>query len=305
MVRRRLAACLVVPEPWRTEVDGLRRATGGDVARIPPHVTLVPPVNVREEAWDEALEVLRRAAGAQPGPLDLVVGPAATFAPVNRVVYLAVDGDATARSRLRDLRAALLAGPLARDERRRFIPHVTLSHRLPEGDDAHALAVLGRYEAPVTFPTVDLLSYDEEARRWLPWADARLGPERVAGRGGIETRLDLSTVVAPDATGALRRWGVAAWPVVGPATVVTGRRGRSVVGVASGGLDHRGAHRVGRVDGVVVDPGERGTGIGRQLLALLVSELADAGAERIELGEDVDAATRGLARAVGLGRPTP
>ncbi|WP_195210559.1 2'-5' RNA ligase family protein [Actinomarinicola tropica] len=305
MARRRLAACLVLPEPHRTEVDGLRRATGGEVARIPPHITLVPPVNVREEAWDEALEVLRRAAGAQPGPLDLVVGPAATFAPVNRVVYLAVDGDATARARLRDLRAALLVGPLERDERRRFIPHVTLSHRLPEGDDAHALAVLGRYEEPVRFAHVELLTYDDEARRWGSWADARMGPVRVTGRGGIETELGVSAIVPPDVVAGLAAWEVRSVTLPDSGTVVTGRRGREVVGVAVGGVERWGARRVGRVDGVVVAPPERGAGLGRHLVTTLAAELADAGAERIEPSEDADDATRALADAVGLGAPQP
>lgn len=304
VARRRLAACLVVPEPFRTEVDGLRRATGGDLERLPPHVTLVPPVNVREEALSDALAVLRQAAAAQPGPLELTIGPAATFAPVNRVVYLTVDGEPGALSRLRELREALLDGPLDRDERRRFVPHVTLSRRLPDGDDAHALAVLGHYSARVELTHVDLLAFDEELRRWSPWADARLGPDRVVGRGGIETTLGVSARVPPDAARQLDGVGPVE-PAGGEGTVVTGRRGQAVVGMAAGGLERRGVRAVGRVDGVVVAPAERGMGVGRQLLATLAAELADGGAERVETSEDADAATVGLADALGILRPQP
>lgn len=303
MARRRLAACLVVPEPFRTEVDGLRRATGGDLRRLPPHITLVPPTNVRDEALPEALAVLRRAASAQPGPLELTLGAAATFAPVNRVVYLAVEGEPTALARLRELRDALLDGPLERDERRRFVPHVTLSRHLPEGDDAHALAVLGHYRAEVRMETVDLLVLDDEGRRWEPLADALLGPDHVTGRGGLETHLAVSTRLDPEALAALDAWGTpppdrSFGPV---ARVVTGRRDETVVAIAGGGVEERATGAVGRVDGVAVAPSVRAEGVGRQLLGALVSELARRGAERIEVAEDADDETRSLAEALGVG----
>ena len=99
MPRRRLGVALLVPPPVAVEVDGLRRALGDPSRRrIPPHLTLVPPVNVREEDLGAALDVLRRAARAVP-PLDLRLGPAATFHPVNPVVYLAVGGAVAALGR--------------------------------------------------------------------------------------------------------------------------------------------------------------------------------------------------------------
>jgi hypothetical protein len=45
--RVRLASALLVPEPFAREIDGLRRALDDDIDRVPPHLTLVPPVNVR------------------------------------------------------------------------------------------------------------------------------------------------------------------------------------------------------------------------------------------------------------------
>ena len=60
---------LLVPEPVAAEVDGLRRALGdGSLGRIPPHLTLVPPVNVAEDDVPKALSVLRQAAAARPRP---------------------------------------------------------------------------------------------------------------------------------------------------------------------------------------------------------------------------------------------
>ncbi|HJR26117.1 MAG TPA: 2'-5' RNA ligase family protein, partial [Acidimicrobiales bacterium] len=80
-----LGIVLLVPEPWATEVDGLRRALGDEaLPRIPPHVTLVPPIHVRDELLAEAFDVVH-AAGRGCPPLELRVGPVATFAPVNTV----------------------------------------------------------------------------------------------------------------------------------------------------------------------------------------------------------------------------
>jgi 2'-5' RNA ligase len=88
--KRRLGVVLLVPPPWAAEIDGLRRALGdGALGRIAPHLTLVPPVNVREEDVPAALAVLRSAAAEVDGPSLVVrLGPAATFSPENPVVYL-------------------------------------------------------------------------------------------------------------------------------------------------------------------------------------------------------------------------
>ncbi|MBV9661015.1 MAG: 2'-5' RNA ligase family protein, partial [Acidimicrobiales bacterium] len=89
--RRRLGVALLLDGPPAHELDGLRRALGDPaLGRIPPHVTLVPPVNVRAAELPVALAVIRAAAARQSGPLDLTIGSVATFLPANPVVYLSV-----------------------------------------------------------------------------------------------------------------------------------------------------------------------------------------------------------------------
>ena len=65
MPKHRLGVVLLVPQPAAAEIDGLRRAVGdGALGRVPTHLTLVPPVNVRHDRLADALARLRLAAAA-------------------------------------------------------------------------------------------------------------------------------------------------------------------------------------------------------------------------------------------------
>jgi 2'-5' RNA ligase len=174
VARHRLGVVLLVPEPWCTEVDGLRRALGDDaLPRIPSHLTLVPPVNVREDELPVAFDLVHAAAAGCP-PLALHLGPAATFAPVNPVAYLAVSGEAGAMARLVGLRDALHAGPLERPAEHDFVPHVTVASELPEDRLAASELALADYAADVVFERVHVLA-EQPGRVWVPVADAALG----------------------------------------------------------------------------------------------------------------------------------
>jgi 2'-5' RNA ligase len=190
--RVRLAAALLVPPPFAREIDGLRRALGEDRSRVPPHLTLVPPVNVRVTDIARALARLRAAAAATL-PLVVTLGPPATFLPVNPVVYLSVDGDVDG---VHALRNAVFAEPLSRDVDHDFVPHVTLIESSTPTRIEAALTALADYRVEVTFGSVHLLQQD--ARVWRPIADARFEPPLVVGRGGIETEITASSLADPE-----------------------------------------------------------------------------------------------------------
>src|SRR3954471_14384574 len=102
MPRRRLGVAIIVPSPLNHEIDGLRRACAdATLDRVPAHVTLVPPVNVREEHVGDALAVLRDA-GAATRPFTVTLGPTATFHPDTPVLYLDVGGAVEQLHALRD-----------------------------------------------------------------------------------------------------------------------------------------------------------------------------------------------------------
>ena len=243
MPKLRLASALLIPPPEATEIDGLRRACGdGMLGRVDAHVTLVEPINVREESLDEVEQILRDAAASTPGPLTLTFGPARSFHPESPVLYLAVDGDLDA---LAELRTAMRSGPLAREAAWPFVPHVTIGTDLSEERLAAGVAALADFSTTVSLTHVQVLLEHrdpDEVRRWRPIADAALGGRTVSGRGGIELEVTESA---------------------GSGWALTARHQGTVVGEARGWT----TDGVARLSWLSVAEGQRGIGVGRRLLA--------------------------------------
>jgi 2'-5' RNA ligase len=237
--RRRLAVALLLPPPWATEIDGLRRASGDlQMTRVAPHVTLIPPINVREADLPAVLGLLR-AAACVSSELELAIGPTATFLPDSPVLYLRVTGD---DGRLARIRAVLQSGPLRRPDRWPFVPHVTLAQDQPAERLTAGAAALADYEIEVGVDRLHLMeevTMAEGGRRWVPIADARLGPRVVVGRGGLPLELTTGSLVDPEAEALLPSPPEAGGPA-GGRIVVTARRADSaeVVGVAAGPAGH-------------------------------------------------------------------
>ena len=294
--RRRLGVALLLDSPLRDEVDGLRRALGDpSLGRVAPHLTLVPPVNVRTSELTTALEVIRGAAARQPGALRITLGPPATFLPDNPVLFLDVGGD---NERLRDLRDAVFRPPLERLLSWPWVPHVTLADGIDDDRIAAALASLDRYAGVADFDRVVVLE-EGRGRFWTPLADARLGPPVIVGTGGLAVRITQGRVIDPLLLGALgealgddeeARSVWAGWtepdadrdtqltqraqPTELEQIVLTAHRDGQLLGTAAIRRDPLGARAV-----VFVLPEVRGEGTGGHLLAQLESAALEAGWE--------------------------
>lgn len=170
MARRRFAVALIVPPPVAIEVDALRRALGDrQLGKIDPHVTLVPPINLREDDIADALAVVQ-AAARRSAPIQLALGPVGTFGESSPVRFLAVEP----WEPVVELYRACRAGVLEREETRPFHPHVTvdIDGGVTDGPDP-AVELLAGYRAEVLVDRVTVL--ENVAPGWEPYVGYRLG----------------------------------------------------------------------------------------------------------------------------------
>ncbi|MEO9224669.1 MAG: GNAT family N-acetyltransferase [Acidimicrobiales bacterium] len=202
MGRRRFAVVVYVPKPVAAEVDALRKAFGDtSIRRIAPHVTLIPPVNVRDEDAAGAVAAVESAA-ADTEPFGLTLGPPGTFLPATPVLYLEA-GDSTARAALRALRDRAFVAPLARPIGREFEPHVTLGRapKAPYRIEA-GITAFGEYRIDVLLDRLtltELLHPDDGPAVWTPIHEAPLGGPDIVARGPMEVELFTTAVIPDDA----------------------------------------------------------------------------------------------------------
>lgn len=250
---------LLLPQPLATQVDGLRRALGdGAMDRIPPHITLVPPVNVVERELTSAFAVVRSAA-ASTAPLALRMGPVATFQPVNPVAFLQVRGDDHDMAALAALRAGCLDGPLDRPQDHDFVPHVTIADSLAPDRLGQVGSVLADFGADVTIDRVHVLA-EQPGRIWVPVADMPLGVgPAVVGRGSLPLEVTVSGRPDLESAALLAIDG----EVPGLPFAVTARRDGAVVAAAWGWS--AGTHL--ELADLVVAVAHRAQGVGRHLVA--------------------------------------
>jgi 2'-5' RNA ligase/ribosomal protein S18 acetylase RimI-like enzyme len=291
MPKHRLGVALLLPPPFDREVDALRRACDdGALGRIPSHLTLVPPVNVREDAMGAGLRVLRTAAAAV-APFTLQLGPPATFLPHNPTLYLPASGPGIdALQRLRD---RVFSPPLERPLTWAFVPHVTLADEMDPVRIQAAIEALAGYRATVTFECVHLLEESKTAngRAWRQIADASFARPAVVGRGGIELELSVSEHGDEEVSAFEKReWDAYRIDMLGPNArdrdpfTIVARRDGETVGVASG-------HTQGGVAylrRLMVASQIRGQGIGSKLLAAFESLAAERDSSHLALRTYVD-----------------
>jgi hypothetical protein len=170
---------------------------------------------------DEVL-ALHRTAAAGVAPIDVTLGPATTFHPVNPVVYLDVTGDDVGS--IHALRAAVSVGILDRKVDHEFVPHATIVESTTPERIAAALVALADYRVDVTFESVHVLQ--EHERRWHPIAEARFEAPLVVGRGGIETEITVSSIADPAVIDFIGE------PVAAAEWVAVARRDGAVVAAA-------------------------------------------------------------------------
>jgi 2'-5' RNA ligase len=159
-----LGVAISVPAPWAEELSAWRRRVGDpEGSTVPPHVTLLPPTPVDAAARDEIDEHLAAAAAAC-APFEMHLGGTGTFRPVSDVVFVVV---AAGIAQCEQLESKVRSGPLDRETRFPYHPHVTVAHDIDAvGLDAACEGLTG-FEARFRVSAFTAFEQDS-AGVWLP-----------------------------------------------------------------------------------------------------------------------------------------
>jgi 2'-5' RNA ligase len=131
-----LGVFIAIPEPHASVLKGWRRQVGDPLAaKVPPHVTLLPPTQIsRDELPAVHKHLLQAAESAPPFPMHLF--GTGTFRPLSPVVFIQV---ARGIAECEVLEKAVRSGPLACDLHFPYHPHVTVAQEIPDAglDEAY------------------------------------------------------------------------------------------------------------------------------------------------------------------------
>ncbi len=155
--QRTIGVAIAIPDPFGRELDRWREYFGDPLASaIPSHVTLLPPTCV--PALDAVEEHLHAIVEAEP-PFSLHLRGTGSFRPVSPVVFVnVIDGIVDCERLEKQVRS----GPLERELRFSYHPHVTIAHDLPDERLDAAFRALSTYEARFTVNGFSLYTHDED-----------------------------------------------------------------------------------------------------------------------------------------------
>jgi 2'-5' RNA ligase len=181
---RDIGVAIGIPEPYGRELQGWREQLGDPNAkRIVPHVTLLPPTPVDPALLPAIEEHLRRIA-IDEVPFEIRLRGSATFLPVSPVVFVPLVQGISECERLEE---KVRCGPLARELRFPYHPHVTVAHDLPPDALHRAFDAVRGYEAAFRVWGFTLFEQDVDGT-WRPQRDfvfggGMPGPVESARRG--------------------------------------------------------------------------------------------------------------------------
>jgi 2'-5' RNA ligase len=173
-VIRTIGVAIGIPEPWGSQLDGYRAATGDPMARyIPSHLTLLGPTEVKASAkvTAEIEEHLVKVA-SRHRPYQLHLRGSGTFRPVTQVVFVAV---AAGISQTEQLAHDVRMGPLGRELTFPYHPHVTVAHDIATAALDTVFDQLATFEARFPVDSFSLYEHGGDGH-WHPQRRYELQP---------------------------------------------------------------------------------------------------------------------------------
>jgi 2'-5' RNA ligase len=168
---RSIGVTIELPEPYGSELTAWRARLGDpSAAKIPPHITLLPPTNASGPVLAKFVDHLAGVAAAHQ-PFRVRLLGTDTFRPVSPVVFVAVVEGAEGCARVQsDVRS----GPIGRELHFPYHPHVTVAHDLPEPQLDFAFTALAEYEAVFEAQGFSLFERDRDGY-WHPGREFMFG----------------------------------------------------------------------------------------------------------------------------------
>ena len=176
-----IGVSIAIPAPFGGELQALRASFGDRSAEsIPTHVTLLPPTQITDEQVPEIQEHLERVAATQQR-FTMVLRSTGTFRPVSPVVFVQVAGGISACERIEQ---AIRTGPLTRDVRFYYHPHVTVAHHIDDEAMDRAFNELTSYECSFEVGAFHLYEHGDDlvwraVRSFAFGAEAKSQPGRM------------------------------------------------------------------------------------------------------------------------------
>jgi 2'-5' RNA ligase len=165
-----IGVAVPIPEPYGAELQKWRESFRDPMARaIPTHVTLLPPTAVRRSALEEIEEHLVGAA-AEGRSFPMVLQGTDTFRPISPVTFVRVAQGTEECTKSEEL---VRSGPLERELKFPYHPHVTVAHELPDEVLSDAESTLAGYEARFVVTGFALYEHGTDGvwrvRRYFPY----------------------------------------------------------------------------------------------------------------------------------------
>ena len=157
-----VGVAVAIPQPHSSVLTNWRRRVGDPAADLVwPHVTLLPPTSVADDALP-AIEEHLTAVAACAAPFPMHLAGTGTFRPTTPVVFVQVArgvGDCEV------LESSIRRGPLTRELDYPYHPHVTIAHGVD--DAALDLAYDGLADFVARFPVEAIVLFSrDDTQRW-------------------------------------------------------------------------------------------------------------------------------------------
>jgi 2'-5' RNA ligase len=154
-----IGVTIELPEPFRGELTAWRTSLGDpSAAKIPPHITLLPPTRLEPELRAKFSDHLATVAASHQ-PFRVRLSGSGTFRPVSPVVFVVVIEGAEGCAGVQE---AVCSGPVIPKLQFAYHPHVTVAHDLPEAVLDHAFEALSSYQAEFEATGFELFERDDE-----------------------------------------------------------------------------------------------------------------------------------------------